>query len=66
MLLILLVCTAELFWKFSWLFCGDSTYFSYYCYLQLSYSDSVFTYSMEAVEIANITTKYSWLFWKRA
>ena len=56
----LLRCTAELFWKFSQLFWGNSSYISHYCYVQLSFFENVLSYSQETVHTDHITTTYSW------
>jgi len=61
-LLTLLLCTAELFWKRSYLFRGDCLFCSHYYYVQMSFSEIVLGYSEETVHSADITTMYRWVF----
>ena len=63
-ILILLICTDEFFWKCSYLFCGDSTYCSHYYYVELRYSENVLSYSEERVHTVHTITRYSWVFLK--
>jgi len=54
-LLTLILCTAELFWKCCYLFGADCTYCLYYKYIQLSFSEKFLSYSEETVVTAHIT-----------
>ena len=63
-LLTLLLRTAEIICKCSYLFCGDSTYWSNYYYVQLSFSENILNYTEERVYTVHITTMYSWVILK--
>ena len=57
-LLTLVLCTAEFFWKCSYLFWRWCSYCSQYCYVNLSFSENILIYSEETVHTAHIPTTY--------
>jgi len=59
-LITLLLRTAEVFWKCSYLFWGVCTYFLHYYYVQQNYTENFLRFSEDVLHAAHITTKYIW------